>query len=646
MASADSVPRTKTGAWLVLACVIATHLAAVFYALPPAVIFGPAPYGRPDYQTHYAQSTLLSQSLQRYGRLWSYDPNLLAGQPEGLVFDLDNKGHALFTHALVALGVPRPIAFNLFTLLSSLLAPLSVWLAARLFRVGRGAQNVAILLSVLLWHFDWAPHFAWSGGMISFATVSHGSLLALALFHRLLTEPRAWIAIALGLLLPALVLIHVLAVAILLVPLFGIYLARARRLGVRQHLLVWGLASTTLAASLTWLWPSLTHLDLVVASKQLGQAGASFLWFDFVGIQPADPLSPAYQTPFRLLAFCGAAITLWRWRKDADPRLLTAGMALGWLLGMTYLGSYLPVLGQSEPYRFVFPAMLLASVFAAPWWRESLSPRTWRTFPATARVLAAVLFILVLPRVVRQVMFTVPELEPGGATQPPPGTLRSQSLLAFPPPIPVESRASRVAGPPLDDVLVAVLLRDHTTNEGRVLVQSWALAEYLRWASERPIIGGFPERRLVHQAAHPFRDLDDPRLHGDELAKYLERYNVRYLVMTTPEHAVVESRSDLLEPVQVLFRHRVYRVRKPARYFASGSGQVTAELNRITVKSASPTPGTQSLVLRFHWLDELRCRPGCRLEREAIPHDPAGFIRVVGQPTLPSELVIENSYER
>ncbi len=612
------------------ALLLGIHLTIVLNALPPAVIFGGVPLGSPDYQTHFAQMQVLTETSTRFGRTWAYDPGLLAGHPEGLAFSLDNRGHAAFSRLLERAGVERSTAFNLFALLSSLLMPLSIWLTARLLELGRGSELVATGAAILLWHFDWAPHFAWHGGMISFATVSHGSLVALAAFHRALHTRGAWIWLLLAVLLPLLVLIHVLSVVVLLVPMLALYVNRFRHLDRRAHALTWAVAVSTLALSLTWLYPSLSRMALIAPSRVLGQSGPGSLLLDYIGIHPIDPMSVSGQTPFRLAVFAGALMTLRTWRKEGDSRFFVAFASLVWLLGMTYLASLLPLLSQTEPYRFVFPAMLMAGVVSAGWFVEALTLARLREMQPFSRGLVVVLCVLVLPRFIRPVMLAIPELEP--AWHQPDGVIRSHT--------------SRVMEPPPDDLLVAGLLQERGPASGRVLVQSWPLAELLHWATTWPILGGFPERRLIHQAANPFRDPSDGRLVGDELRQYLDRYNVHYLVMTDATYAMVEGRTELFEPVQVLLRHRVYRVRKPGTYFASGAGQVTAELNRLTVNGASPEPGTQSLVLKFHWLDELRCQPGCRLERAAIPHDPAGFIRVIGQPTLPAAFVIENSYER
>ena len=69
-----------------------------------------------------------------WGNTGVYDPDMLAGSPVGLIFDVDNKARFPFTYGLTKLGVPRPTAFNLFVVLSFVVLPFSLLFAARLFR--------------------------------------------------------------------------------------------------------------------------------------------------------------------------------------------------------------------------------------------------------------------------------------------------------------------------------------------------------------------------------------------------------------------------------------------------------------------------------------------------------------------------------
>jgi hypothetical protein len=48
------------------------------------------------------------------------------------------------------------------------------------------------------------------------------------------------------------------------------------------------------------------------------------------------------------------------------------------------------------------------------------------------------------------------------------------------------------------------------------------------------------------------------------------------------------------------------------------------------------------VVLRFHFLETLVCRPGCAIAREPLSHDPVGFIRVAAPH--PADFEILNAY--
>ena len=127
-------------AWIAL---IGLHLVLLAYAFPLEVVFGDGPLGGADYQTHYQHTHTLLQVRTELGQAWAYDPKLLAGHPSGLIFDVDNKVHFGWCAALVRLGVPLPIAFNLFAVLVGLLAPFTLWLSARLLGLEGAAQITA-----------------------------------------------------------------------------------------------------------------------------------------------------------------------------------------------------------------------------------------------------------------------------------------------------------------------------------------------------------------------------------------------------------------------------------------------------------------------------------------------------------------------
>ncbi|HEY8375071.1 MAG TPA: hypothetical protein VIK91_01225 [Nannocystis sp.] len=641
----EASPRARRSpAWLrghrgMIAGFAALHAGLLLNAIPLTVVFGGRIFGGADYQTHFQHTHTLSRALDESGRLWIYDPMLLAGYPAGLFFDVDNKAHFLYCTALRRLGLPLPAVFNSFTLLSAILMPVSLWLAARLLGVSARAQAWTFGLGVLIWHLDALMRFFWGGGMISFATATHLCVLVLALFRRQIAGPPVRGGyVALLVLLPLALLTHVWSFAALVGPMVGLYLARRRQLDVGGHARVWALAAFTVIVNAYWLVPALAHMELLAPSHRLGQATPAYVLYDLLEIF-VDPLTTGFvrqRTLVRCVAVMAAIATLLAWRRAGDPRLRYAGLTLAWLFGITYVGALLPLVPATEPYRFAAPMTCWAAVLAGPWLAQNLTRRTWSMIPKALRGLAIGVLVLLAPRVYAQIATFVPGLDVA-----PRGVLRSsvQEELFFP------AMRMRPVPPEFDEV--ADWLKSQP-DDGRVLVHYWALGEYLRWATDRPILGGFPDRRTIHEQANLFHFLDTDERYHEGLERYLADYNVAYIIMSVPYIAAIERRLDLLEPRGILGGHyRAYRVRRPSGYAVRGSAEVRADLGRIEVSGALPAPGTQELVLRFHWLRELECRSldpatRCRIEREAVAGDEAGFVRVIGDPVLPGRLTIEH----
>ncbi|MFH1131930.1 MAG: hypothetical protein V1754_11385 [Pseudomonadota bacterium] len=632
-----------------MAGIYAIHIGLIAHALPFEVLLSDQPFDGTDYQTHYQQTSTISDMVDQFGKFWGYDPNLLAGQPAGLIFDVDNKFHFLFTYGLTKLGMTRPIAFKLFTLLSCLLAPLSILWAAMLFRLGSKAVLIAFAFSVLLWHFDYSARFVWIVGMVSFATASHISILVTALFFRLMEERQWRFWIWLAIMLPLSLLIHVWAFGILVVPMVCLYLkSRSRKLGVVGHLQVWSLVGIALVVNAYWFFPALRFFYFVSPSGIVGQTNPLYFLSDWLEllINPFNTGFAAPHTLFRFVVLCGAVVSLYQWRKEKEDRYFVGVICLVWTFGMAYVAALIPGLKETEPYRFVIPGILFAAIFSAPWIAEILSVEFFQGLSSRTKVVLCVLMILLFPRVADQILYFIPALSP--ETMPHP-ILVNQARLP-----------STFTVPPLDGNKPTLLYkRLHSINErtrelaryvqqdlkedGRVLVQHWAVGEFLRWATDKPIIGGFPDRRIRHEAANIFHRYDDQRFAGKKLADYLVRYNVRYVIMTDPV-GDLEKRLELLEPLKLMLPHRIYRVRHFGNYFVKGSGRVKAGLNRIEVEDARPAKGTESVVLRFHHMETLRCRPNCRVKKETIPYDPIGFVAVMGDPKLPRTFVVEHQY--
>jgi hypothetical protein len=197
---------------------------------------------------------------------------------------------------------------------------------------------------------------------------------------------------------------------------------------------------------------------------------------------------------------------------------------------------------------------------------------------------------------------------------------------------------SRYIGPSEGFQQVRRWLLEHHGGRGRVMVIQWVLGEYLAASTTLPILGGLRERNVPHVDAHPMRHDPEGMKKPEGLAQYLERYAVGW-VLVDGEFGPLDVRRDLLQPAESVGGFRIYRVRAEPNYFVKGKAEIAGQaLNSIAVKDAVGP----ELVLRFHWMETLRCRPNCSIERAPEPHDRVGFIRV---PNPPPAFEIYNAYD-
>jgi voltage-gated potassium channel Kch len=393
----------------------------------------------------------------------------------------------------------------------------------------------------------------------------------------------------------------------------------------------------TVAANLWWLIPTwkLKHHIVVEGSGRYLQTTLSYLVTDYF-----DVLQDAYEsgafgvrTAFRVVVIVAAVGGLWAWRKARDDRFLPFALCLGWLFGLAYLGGYSRWTCYLQPYRHIAPFTLLAvipaAIFLAQAFRREKLRALWRTGAGALVILLALavprLGITALSWFHNHVVFKT-RPAPGenvGAVRPHPMT----GLKLVEPP--------RYRLQEFPEVWPIILAKVRQECRGRVLVREWMLAEWLS-ASEVPVLGGFTDRVVQQGVANLFARYPDGGMPAEELGPYLERYGVGCLLLSTPTPKL-ELRQDLFEPVIIAGERRLYRTRREPSYLAAGQGQVRQGLNQIAVDGAAG----DEVVLKFHWMETLRCSPGCEIERVPVPGDPVGFIRVRHPPR---SFVVHNSY--
>jgi hypothetical protein len=190
-------------------------------------------------------------------------------------------------------------------------------------------------------------------------------------------------------------------------------------------------------------------------------------------------------------------------------------------------------------------------------------------------------------------------------------------------------------------------IRRATAEEDRILVESTAMAAPVTAGAERTIwirrfaLLPFAVKReyLGYVATAPFmahryagfadgkllgRDLGT--LSAPDLAGMLARYDVSWIVGCAPR-----TLNRLREFTSVVVEHeavgdcKVFRVLAPTRSrFLEGEGRVQADLDRIDVTQVLG----DRLVLKYHWLPNLRTEPPLPIAEAPQPGAKAGFIAI------------------
>jgi hypothetical protein len=624
-----------------LLVVVGVHTGMTLYFDPPATILAPRPIAGFDWETHYGQVQVAAESLARSGETWGYNPQQLAGQPSGVVFDADNKGWELWTIGLEHLGVPRPVAFNLFAWLVAMLVPFVFYASARLLELRPWTAVAAAALGSTCWLFDAESHFCAWVGMISWSSVSYLWVLPFAVFWRWLASRRPIWLLVLLVLLALLHNVHPFIFALLIIPMGVVYVRDFRKLGWGEHVGLAAVCVGTIVANVWWLVPTLHYWHYVNGSPAAFDPTLDFLLTDWLGLmhEPALTGVVAMRSGFRFLALGGAGLCLWLWRRERDRRFAPFAAMLGVMLFLAYAGGHFAVLQQTQPYRFALPAMYAAVIPAALFLERGVRALREAKLSTTAWALVGLLLFVTVPRFARDVIYFVPHLVPRQTRPlpaPPPDVNGGIYFGAIRWPEPFDFRHAPQDGEDLRAMADYVNAVDD--GQGRWLIEWWMLGERLTWATRAQILGGFKEVNLDHVDANLFRRFyEPPPPTPEQLREYLQQYNVRWVVVSNPMPAL-ESRTELLRLETVIFRHRIYRVLQPSSFIVGGGpGEVQAELNRIAVRGSAG--GT--MVLRYHWLDTLRCRPGCRIRRVTIPGDRVGFI---GVENAPADFEIYNSY--
>jgi hypothetical protein len=618
---------------LAAVCLAIVHLALVLHTTRKAPLFA-EPLAWIDFATHAEQTFRVTEAMDQFGKSWLYDPQQLAGFPSGTLFDADNKGWELWTYVLWKVGLPKVVAFNLLVLFAHLLVVPVSYLAARQLRLRRGEALLAAALAMGVWFFDGMARWSWYSGAVAFCIVSCSFVLPLALMYRFLRDGGWYRAVALAVAMAATHLMHPSVFVLLLVPMSALYLRSFRALSRPRHAAIWAVALFTIAANAWWLLVALRFAHYLTDHQSMFVGTSSFLATDYVGLtQDLNTTGiVSNRTAFRFLAWMAAIAGLVFWRKERDDRLLPVGLGLATLLALAYLGGYSGLLRQIQQYRNVVPAAFLACIPAAAFFGSVVSSGSLQAIPAKVKATLAIAALLAIPHFAQDVLYFFPKSLPDipALTT---GTPPPLSAMGFHP-----HAEYRHAPPPVSMVQLAEWVRQHDDGHGRFLVEWWVMSEYLLTVTNAQILGGFHELNMKHAAANLFSRRRKGERTAEHVRRYFEDYAIEWVILNETDPGAVPWGGEL-EFVTEIHPYRVYRTKVPVQLIASGGGTVRWSMNRLQVTGSDPAA---DLVLRFHWLETLRCEPDCELVREPVEGDEVGFLRIPAPH--PAELAVVNRY--
>jgi hypothetical protein len=629
--------------WLAATGVILLHVGLTQQFLPLSLVLGPEPIQGDDFDTHIGQTFRVLEGLQGWGKSWVYDPKLLAGQPEGTIFDADNKAWELWTFAWVSLGASRALAFNSFVLATFLAWPGLAFLGARLLGFSAGAGILAALFSSLVWFFDSFAHWVWWIGMVEYAAGVCFSVVPLGLFYRFVRDPGLGRAAATAVALGAALIVHPYAFFILVVPMGWLYLGSARRFSRREHLAVAGIVAGSIAINLYWLLPAFAHWHYVLDSGYFAQAGPAFLIADFFDLlrDPTDTGVIGTRTGFRFLFLALSLAALVCWRRERDLRFVPFAGVLGLCFLLSYFSQIIPHAAQIQPYRHALPLAYFAAIGAAGFVEHAISRRVLVGLARPVLALLAVLGFGVLQHLAIQVAYFMPHWVPEAKPLfdgSPSVVMRYGFQSNFERHTHMFYGLQNARTPETDIVRWVEKRLPHGT---RLLVDRMALGERLAWKTHAEVLGGFEYRNIAHSYANFFRSYQKISVDELKLAYYLRTFAVSYVIAERPRKDFTRAKR-LLEPLFEVGSIQVYRTTLPISKLLQGGREgaaVHASTNRIAVSGSDPT---QDVVLSYHWHEQLACLPRCRVVREPLLLDPVGFIRVPAPH--PASFVIRLQY--
>ena len=584
----------------------------------PAELFRAETIINIDWCSQYYWSHAARQFFQGSHRLWGFDPYYMAGYPLDFVF---NSSLPVQVSNIIFRPLPIGLVIKWFFFLTFLAAPLNFYFASKNFGLGRGASLGAAALGV---SYFWLGEDALFGnwGMLSGSFLLNFYLLAASCFYKYLSQPGRKSFMLFTVTLALSVLIHKTFVVLIGLPFFILLLIFMRRIKSGAWLSIIGAGVFSILVNGFYLMPLIRFLP-----NKIEDPNTTF----FQNTQPLQFLADLFPAIFpggvpigRILILVPALYGIFQLKKSKETRdlFLFSAIGLASFFVFVYFGSFLGILRNLQPYRYLTALFFLltpAAGFGLSKIRERFAP-TSKTMPV---VFAGLLLALQFAPSFR-IFYAVSPLSsvwPG----------KVLSLKAW--------------------------LEKNTDQSGRIMMEDinkWEgkLAPYgsSRFVGLAPalmpryLVGGpLPNAFIRHHYVSFHDGLFLNKAIGEytdrELEEKIKLYNIRWAVAWSE---VSKHRLEKFPLARLAARFddlEIFEINNDPEWFLIGTGALKADYDRIELSNLKPE--NNIVVLKMHWLDGFKARPGCEIFRYQAGGDPIGFL---GLKNPAPEVLLE--YER
>ena len=584
----------------------------------PAELFRPETIINIDWCSQYYWSYAARQFFQGSHRLWGFDPYYMAGYPLDFVF---NSSLPVQVANIIFRPLPLGLVIKWFFFLTFLAVPLNFYFASRNFGLERGASLGAAALGV---SYFWLGEDALFGnwGMLSGSFLLNFYLLAASCFYRYLKQGGRKSFLLFTLTLALSVLIHKTFVVLIGLPFFILLAIFMRRIKSETWLSIIGAGVFSILVNGFYLMPLIRFLP-----NKIEDPNTTF----FQNTQPLQFLADLFPAIFpagvpigRILILIPALYGIFKLKKSKEAKDLFLFSALGFVsfFVFVYFGSFIGILRNLQPYRYLtalFFLLLPAAGFGLSKIRERFAPRS-KTMPFIfAGLLLALQFVPSF-----RLFYAVSPLSsvwPG----------KVLSLKAW-----LEKNTDQSG---------RIMMEDINKWEGKLAPYGSSrfvgLAPALmpRYLVGGPLPNAFIRHHYVSFHDGLFLNKAISEYTDRELAEKMKLYNIRWAVAWSEASKNRLERFPLAQLAARFDDLEVFEIKSDPEWFLIGTGALKADYDRIELSNLKPE--NKIVVLKMHWLDGFKARPGCEIFRYHAGGDPVGFL---GLKNPAPEVLLE--YER